>query len=34
MTGSDHSNQVLLNKVANPLALDNALKLLQQNATK
>jgi RecA/RadA recombinase len=32
MTGRDHSNRVLLNKAANPLALDNALKLLQQNA--
>jgi RecA/RadA recombinase len=29
-TGRDHSNRVLLNKAANPLALDNALKLLQQ----
>ncbi len=34
VAGRDHSNRILLNKVANPLALDNALKLLQQNATK
>ncbi len=32
MTGRDYSNRVLLNKAANPLALDNALKLLQQHA--
>jgi RecA/RadA recombinase len=32
MTGRDHSNRILLNKAANPLALDNALKLLQQHA--
>ncbi len=34
VAGRDHSNRILLNKVANPLALDNALKLLQQNAAK
>ncbi len=34
MTGRDHSNRVLLNKAVNPLALDNALKLLQQHAAK
>ncbi len=34
MTGRDHSNRVLLNKAANPLALDNALKLLQQHAAE
>ena len=34
LTGKDHSNRVLLNKAANPLALDNALKLLQANVSK
>ncbi len=34
MAGKDVSGRVLLNKAANPLALDNALKLLQANAAK
>nr|MDO8085255.1 hypothetical protein [Candidatus Sigynarchaeum springense] len=34
VAGKDYSNRVLLNKAANPLALDNALKLLQANVPK
>ena len=34
MAGKDHSNRILLNKTANPLALDHALKMLQENITK
>ncbi len=34
ITGRDNSNRILLNKAGNALALDNALKLLQQHAAK
>ncbi|NMC07452.1 MAG: hypothetical protein GYA24_19710 [Candidatus Lokiarchaeota archaeon] len=34
VAGDDMSSRVLLNKVANPLALDHALKLLQEHVAK
>ncbi len=34
LAGKDYSSRVLINKAANPLALDNALKLLQTNIAK
>nr|MDO8087390.1 hypothetical protein [Candidatus Sigynarchaeum springense] len=34
LVGKDYSSRILINKAANPLALDNALKLLQSNLAK